>query len=220
MSSAAVTAETTAAVVFDFGGVVFNWRPVDLIQSLLPHLANTPEAAADLAQRVFQSFVPGSDWSEFDRGALHADEVTARIAVRTGLPQDDLFALLEAIPAHLAPVPGTVDWLNRLADAGVRLHFLSNMPRPYAEYLLREHAFLARFQSGVFSCEVGQVKPHAAIFETATQRFGLPPQHCVFIDDHPSNVEVARQLGWRAVQFVDAPQCEQALQERGWLPST
>ena len=140
-----------------------------------------------------------------------------QIATRTGLPQADVEALMAAIPPHLAPVAPTVDWLSRLWTAGTRLHFLSNMPRPFADHLTREHAFLGRFHSGVFSCEVGQIKPNADIFETAAQRFGRPPGELVFIDDSLHNVEAARALGWRAVHFIDAVQCEQELARLGWL---
>lgn len=205
------------AVVFDFGGVLFNWQPSRLIQSVLPHLAGSDQEALDLAARVFQSFVPGSDWSEFDRGALTWDEVRTRIATRTGIASDDVHALMAAIPPHLAPMTDTVSWLGRLSDRGVPLYFLSNMPRPYAEFLRQEHAFLDRFISGVFSCDVSQIKPNADIFETAALQFGVNPEETVFIDDNPHNIETARSLGWRAVQFVDATQCEAELAERGWL---
>lgn len=205
------------AVVFDFGGVLFNWQPLVLIQSVLPAHARDDAQAAVLAQAVFQSFVPGSDWAEFDRGTLTWDEVSGRIAVRTGLPQVDVHRLMEAIPPHLVPVAGTVAWLERLVAAGTRLHFLSNMPVPYAQYLQQSHAFLGHFHSGVFSSEVQQVKPNEVIFHTAAQRFGVEPARTVFIDDHPRNVEVARALGWRAVQFKDAAQCEAELLQLGWL---
>jgi putative hydrolase of the HAD superfamily len=208
------------AVVFDFGGVVFNWKPVDLILALWPHLAKTPEDAQALAVSIFQSFVPGSDWAEFDRGSVRQDELVCRLAQRTGLAESDLHQLVDAVPAHLVPLAATVDWIERLARAGTRLHFLSNMPHPYADYLLREHAFLKHFRSGVFSWEVGQIKPEAAIFDTAAQKFGLDPTQCVFIDDHTGNVAAARQLGWRAVQFFEAAQCERELTELGALPSS
>jgi putative hydrolase of the HAD superfamily len=207
------------AVVFDFGGVLFNWQPSKLIQSVLPHHAQNDEQALALAAQVFESFVPGSDWSEFDRGALSWDEVLNRIAARTGLPSIDVNSLMEAIPPHLAPMPDTVSWLNRLTDAGTRLHFLSNMPRPYADFLQREHSFLNQFQSGVFSCDVGQIKPNADIFHTAAAQFGIEPALTVFIDDNVHNIKTARDLGWRAVQFVDAAQCQAELAERGWLPA-
>ncbi|HYR25777.1 MAG TPA: HAD family phosphatase [Aquabacterium sp.] len=208
----------TQAVVFDFGGVLFNWQPPRLIQAVLPHLAQDDAQALALAQQVFQSFVPGSDWSEFDRGMLDAKAVCARIAVRTGFAEADLQRLLSAIPPHLAPIQSTVAWVQELAEAGVRLHYLSNMPQPYKVFLQREHAFLRCFQSGLFSCDVHQVKPHAAVFRTAASRFGLHPSQMVFIDDSPHNIETARALGWRAVQFVDAAQCRAELAERGWLP--
>lgn len=210
-------APTTLAVVFDFGGVLFNWRPLSLIQAVLPMHAAGEVEAARLAQAVFQSFVPGSDWAEFDRGALEWDEVSARIARRTGLPQADVHRLMEAIPPHLAPMVDTVAWLERLAASGMRLHFLSNMPAPYARHLAASHAFLGLFHSGVFSSEVGQVKPDEDIFHTAAERFGVAPDRAVFIDDHPANVATARQLGWRAVQFRDAGQCERELKALGWL---
>lgn len=205
------------AVVFDFGGVLFNWQPLKLIQSVLPHHAGDDTQAADVAARVFQSFAPGSDWSEFDRGALGWDEVASRISSRTGLPDADVRELMTAIPPHLAPMQDTVAWLERLAGQGTRLHFLSNMPQPYAEFLQREHAFLRHFESGVFSCDVGQVKPNADIFHTTAEQLGLDASQCVFIDDNAHNISTALGLGWRAVRFVDAAQAEAELQQRGWL---
>lgn len=205
------------AVVFDFGGVLFNWQPLKLIQSVLPHHAGDDAQAAELAASVFQSFVPGSDWSEFDRGAFSWDEVASRIASRTGLPEADVRELMSAIPPHLAPMLDTVAWLERLARQGTRLHFLSNMPQPYAEFLQREHAFLQHFESGVFSCDVGQVKPNADIFHTTAEQLGLDATQCVFIDDNAHNITTALGLGWRAVRFLDAAQAEAELQQRGWL---
>ena len=127
---------------------------------------------------------------------------------------------MSAIPPHLAPVQPTVDWLEELAASGVRLHFLSNMPQPYAEFLQREHRFLSHFQNGVFSCDVGQVKPNADIFHTAQARFGLAPHEMLFLDDNVHNIDMALSLGWRAVRFVDAAQARAAIHEKGWLPVT
>ena len=71
----------------------------------------------------------------------------------------------------------------------------------------------------MFSCDVGQIKPNADIFHTAAAQFGIEPALTVFIDDNVHNIKTARDLGWRAVQFVDAVQCEAELAERGWLPA-
>lgn len=205
------------AVVFDFGGVLFNWQPLQLIQQVMPtHARNDAEAAA-VASAVFQSFAPGSDWAEFDRGTVAWDTLRERIALRTGLPPRDLDKLMAAIPAHLQPLADTVDWLQRLADAGTRLCFLSNMPAPYAAHLQREHAFLSHFEAGVFSCDVKQIKPDAEIFHTAAERFGVDPRRTVFIDDNVHNIRTATELGWRAVRFEHVAQAEAELKQRGWL---
>jgi putative hydrolase of the HAD superfamily len=208
---------STEAVVFDFGGVLFNWQPVKLLQQVMPDQARNDAEALALAGTVFQSFLPGSDWAEFDRGTLSVEAVRDRIAARTGLPPDALLRLIEAIPRHLAPLVDTVAWLERLVAAGTRLHFLSNMPEPYKDFLLREHGFLSCFQSGVFSCDVKQIKPNADIFHTAAEAFGIDPSRTVFIDDNVHNIKTARELGWRAVRFVDAAQAETELAQLGWL---
>lgn len=205
------------AVVFDFGGVLFNWQPVVLLQQVMPDRARNAEEALALAHTVFQSFMPDGDWAAFDRGTAEWDEVRGRIARRTDLPEADLDRLMAAIPPHLAPLADTVAWLERLAAAGTRLHFLSNMPAPYAAFLEREHAFLKHFRSGVFSCDVKQIKPNADIFHTAIETFGVEPSRTVFIDDNVHNIRTALELGWRAVRFEHAAQAEADLKARGWL---
>ena len=58
-------------VVFDFGGVVFDWQPHDIVARVLPQHAPTPEAAERLVQHIFQGY--GGDWGEFDRGTIEAE---------------------------------------------------------------------------------------------------------------------------------------------------
>lgn len=113
-------------------------------------------------------------------------------------------------------MPATVAWLEALDAHGVPLFFLSNMPRPYMHFLLARHGFLKRFRGGVFSCEVGQVKPNPDIFHTTARRCGLRPERTVFIDDHPQNVQTARSVGWRAVQFQSVAQCQAELAMQPW----
>ena len=60
-------------------------------------------------------------------------------------------------------------------------------------YLQSRHAFLGCFRGGVFSCEVGQVKPNPDIFHTVAQRCGLQPERTVFIDDLPQHHQSAAE---------------------------
>ena len=125
--------------------------------------------------------------------------------------------MVDAVPGELQPIPETVALLQRLHRAGRRLHYLSNMPHPYADHLEREHAFVGCFESGVFSARVRQIKPEPEIYEIAARRFQADPAQLVFIDDVLGNVQAARRCGWNALHFVDAADCEAQLRVQGWM---
>jgi putative hydrolase of the HAD superfamily len=202
-------------IVFDFAGVLFHWQPLDLLKRELPLHATDELAARRLAQEIFQGY--GGDWGEFDRGTLDVPELVRRIAARTGLQAEEVQAVVDAVPGELQPIPETVALLQRLHRAGRRLHYLSNMPHPYADHLEREHAFVGWFESGVFSARVRQIKPEAQIYETAARRFQADPAQLVFIDDVLGNVRAARRCGWNALHFVDAADCEAQMRVQGWM---
>lgn len=198
-------------IVFDFGGVVFNWQPLALLQQTLPqHAADTASARA-LAARLFQGFVPGSDWADFDLGVVEVDALAARIARRTGLAEAEVLAVVDAIPPHLEPQADTVALMRRLKQAGHRLFYLSNMPAPYADHLERSHDFFAWFDDGIFSARVQLIKPQPEIFHEAARRFGVAPGDLLFIDDVAHNIDIARSLGWQGLHFQGAAACEAAL---------
>lgn len=208
-------AEPSMKIVFDFGGVLFRWQPLQMLQRELPLHATDTVATQRLAEGIFQGY--GGDWGEFDRGTLAVPELVRRIAVRTGLREHEVQTVVDAVPRELQPIPETVALLRRLRDDGRRLFYLSNMPHPYADHLEREHAFVDWFEAGVFSARVRQIKPQPEIFELAAQRFQADPAQLVFIDDVPGNVQAARQCGWNALHFVDAADCECQLRVQGWI---
>lgn len=191
-----------AHVIFDFGGVVFRWNPLRLLARVLPERANTPAAAEHWKGLFFQNY--SGDWGAFDSGLIDMEEAVRRIATRTGLAEAEVLAVMHAVPDELAPMPETVALMRRLREAGHRLYYLSNMPAPYAQHLLRTHDFMAWFDDGVFSSSVKMGKPDPAIFRLALQRFDITAGESVFIDDHAPNVEAARRLGITALVFSDA----------------
>lgn len=211
---------TKSVVVFDLGGVVFNWQPKVLLQQALPHHAPDAASAQRLAALVFQSHELNSDWAQFDLGLIGADALAECIARRTGLPVQDLLTMIEAIPPHLTVKADTVELMRELRDLGHRLVYLSNMPMELAEWIEREHAFFGWFDGGVFSSRVQQAKPDPAIFHTAVQRLGLHGQVPVFLDDMQPNIDVATAQGWHGIRFESAQQAREQLQQviHGGLP--
>jgi len=202
-------------IVFDFAGALFHWQPLQLLRRVLPRHASDEASARRLAQDIFQAY--GGDWAEFDRGTLGVPELVQRIAARTGLPPEAVRSVVDAVPAELQPIPESVALLRRLHGEGRRLHFLSNMPHPYADHLEREHAFIGCFESGVISARVGQIKPEPGIFATAARRFGAEPHELLFIDDVADNVRAAQRAGWHALHFVDTADCQAQMRAGGWI---
>lgn len=200
-------------VVFDFGGVVFRWRPQELLKRTLPHRAVDEAAAQRLVADFFQNYQ--GDWGRFDRGTIEVPELAPLIAERLGFELGEVQAVIDAVPGELEAQKETVDLLHRLHENGHRLYFLSNMPEPYAVHLESTHEFFSRFTDGVFSSRVKLIKPEPEIFELATKRFGIEPSQTVFIDDVAKNVEIARAHGWHAIQFITAKQVEADLEAIG-----
>ena len=202
-------------VVFDFGGVLFRWHPAGLIARLWPHRIETPEQAQQAADRFFQAYA--GDWGLFDQGLIGIDEVTRRVAARTGWPRGEVQAVAWAVAEELMPVPAMVVLLRDLRAAGHGLHYLSNMPAPISARLEAAHPLAQWFDSGLFSGRVKHSKPGVEIFRLAEQRFDAAPADLVFLDDHPANVDAAKARGWDAILFTDAASARQALVERDLL---
>jgi putative hydrolase of the HAD superfamily len=196
-------------IVFDFGAVLFNWQPAQLVASTFREQTGTLAAAQALGKNLFSH----ADWHAFDKGTLSLDEVVARSATRLGLPHAPLHGLVSGIGEHLAPLQDTVAVLASLHSLrtqrpDLRLYYLSNMPEPFARVLEQRHAFLQWFDDGIFSGDVKLIKPEPEIFELLTQRHNLKPADTVFIDDLASNISAAKDHGWHGIQFHSAQELQ------------
>jgi putative hydrolase of the HAD superfamily len=116
------------------------------------------------------------------------------------------------IEAQSQALPGTMDLLARIA-AGQQylISSLNNESREMNAYRIEEFHLRDYFDVFLSSCYLGVRKPDAAIYQAAlsiTQRKG---EECVFVDDRALNLECARELGMRTIQFKDAAQLEKEL---------
>jgi putative hydrolase of the HAD superfamily len=192
-------------IVFDLGGVVFNWQPDVIVAS---HFQD--RSTRDLVrQEIFEH----SDWIDLDRGVISFERAIDRGAMRTGLPAAEIGRLLSAVPSFLTPIDQTIDLIYRLGNTVNNLFVLSNMSLPSIEYLERQHDIWGLFKGVVISSRVKMVKPDIEIFRYLLDKYRLQPTETVFIDDLPKNLEAASSLGIRTVRFFDSIQCEQALLE-------
>lgn len=200
-------------VVFDFGAVLVRWRPVEIVSEVFPERAPSPADARQLAHAVFSH----ADWHNFDRGLMEMDTLVTRTARRLRLDAGRLGDMVQGIGARLLPLQETLDVLQTLytqrqCGEGVRgLYYLSNMPTPYARELEQNYGFVQQFDGGIFSGDVLCSKPDPGIYSLLQSRYGLVPGRTVFIDDLKANVDAARALGWKGIQFSSAAQLAEDL---------
>jgi putative hydrolase of the HAD superfamily len=67
------------------------------------------------------------------------------------------------------------------------------------------------------SSDLGVAKPDPAVYELVCARLDVPPQSVFFVDDSPAHVDGARDVGLRAVLFVDAVLLAESLRAEGLL---
>lgn len=105
--------------------------------------------------------------------------------------QRELQADLDEEIRSLRLFPEVRSVLGTLRDRGYRLGVCSNLAEPYvrpAAQLLGRMIDVA-----VWSCEVGAMKPDAAIYESATSRLGVAPESVLMVgDSYSADVEGPR----------------------------
>ena len=198
-------------IVFDLGGVVVNWRPAELVRSIVQEPAS---------QLLMQSGIIGHpDWIALDRGTLTEGDAIERAVDRTGLPRTQVASLFEAVGPSLTVIPETVGLMQAAKEAGHRIFVLSNMHAASIAYLEDNCNFWELVDGAVISCRIRRVKPEAEIYEYLLAEYQLNPTETVFLDDLEDNVRAARSLGIRGIRFVDAVQGRRELAGLGCIPA-
>ncbi len=197
-------------IVFDLGGVLMDWSPYHLYCDRLG--LNRQEVDRFLKEVDF------SGWNiEQDRGRSFA-EATAELTARFPKYRELIHAYdqryLDSVGGSIQPV---VDLLGKLKGAGYPLYVLSNWPAEKFALVRPQYPFFEWFDGMVISGEVGMVKPDRDIFELLLERVDRPAGECLFIDDHVSNINAARELGFQTIQFLSAEQLETELLHMGIL---
>lgn len=104
--------------------------------------------------------------------------------------------LVEGLFRRARPAGRLWDVASAARRSGRRTGLLSNS---WGSSLYPFERLEAVFDTVVISADVGMRKPEARIYELTVERLGIPAEDIVFVDDLPRNVEVARELGMRAV---------------------
>ena len=150
---------------------------------------------------------PLSEQDIIDRfvGRSHAffiSEVEAHLGRRLPTDWEDEFHPLyrKAFAAHLTPVPGVVEALDRIT---LPTCVASSGTHEKMRYTLGLTGLYERFVGRIFSVEeVTNGKPAPDLFLHAAERMGVEPSACAVVEDSRHGVEAARAAGMLAFGFA------------------
>jgi putative hydrolase of the HAD superfamily len=197
MSGAGVA---TPAVVFDLFGVIAHTQSPAGQARILD--------AADCAGRA------GDFWAgywklrePYDSGQVSAHDYWRALAGELGVvfSANRIAGLVAADCASWSSVdPAMTGLIETLAEAGVTLGLLSNLPAELADEFESRHAWLRLMASVGFSCRIGRAKPDPAVFEWCSRSLGVAARDILFFDDRAENVTAARAAGMAGHLFTGA----------------
>ena len=194
------------AIIFDFGNVLLEWNPRYVYQRYFP---NDPAAMESFLQEV--NFM---EWNALqDQGRSFQEGVAV---LSREFPQYS--DLIQAYHDHWVDslgdsIPGTVEIMKELKQAGFPLYGLSNWSAETFPRAREKHEFFDLLDDFVISGEVGHVKPQPEIFQIMLDRISRSAYECLFIDDALANIQQAQKMGFAVVHFESPEQLRTRLVE-------
>ena len=192
---------TIRAVVFDFGGVLFDWSPQHLYRKLI---------ADDVERQWFLDTICTQDWNTEQDAGRSLAEATRTLIAQYPEHKALIQAYYERWPEMLrGELPEGVAILKALDQVEMPLFGLTNWSAETFPYARANDPFLQCFRDIVVSGELKLIKPDAAIYHASLGqvRAHLPdiqPGEVVFIDDVAGNIDAAVALGWQGIHHVSA----------------
>ena len=142
-----------------------------------------------------------------------AFEAEGRALIGEGDFRTDLLAVMERFGvvrsiddvmrawASIAPVPGVLELVASLRAAGHACYVASNQQVYRATHMSETLGYRDAFDGEFYSYALGARKPDPRFFSGVLAALDVEPSSLLFVDDHMPNVEAARTLSIRAIQF-------------------
>ena len=202
---------TVTSVIFDVGHVLHDWEPRLLYERLIPENEALDAFLRDVATREWHfQHDAGRPFAETSAELIAAHPQHAELIAAWGPRFNDMLP---------GPIPGMVELVEELDAAGVPLFAITNFSGEFwPPFRAREAALFDRFRDIVVSGDEKMMKPDAAIYRLAVDRFGIAAEEALFVDDRADNVAGAEAVGIRGHLFRDAATLRADLALLGLLP--
>lgn len=191
------------AVIFDLGGVLFTNGTKQFITDL--------SETYHLDRETVKDVLDGTLGSQYREGKLSRNEFWEKAASQLHLTAD-IEALEDQWISGYKLIEGTKEIIMALAKH-YKVYYLSDNVRERVDRINNQYSFLEWFEDGIFSHEVGVRKPHPKVYQEALKKAQVKPEEAVFIDDKPTNLVPAQELGLTAILFESPEQLKKELRK-------
>lgn len=194
------------AVLFDYGGV-FTASPFHAVRDLATSLGTTHDVLLDV---IFGPYSSDTDhpWHQLERGEISLEatrDAILALGAERGI-EADLWNFFGAMAASSGIRDELVACVRDVRAGGLRTSLLTNNVAEFREHWKQTLPLEELFHDVVDSSEVGMRKPNLRIYRLACERLDVEPERSIFLDDHPGNVDAAREAGLEALLVEDDPE--------------
>jgi HAD superfamily hydrolase (TIGR01509 family) len=184
------------AVVFDMDGVLVDSEHVwdEIREGLALERGGRYGPEAQRAMMGMSSL----EWSRYMHEELGVRGTPAEI-------NDEVVRrMLDRYRADLPLLPGALDAVRRLHDAGLDLALASSSNRPLIDAVLDAAGVASVFRVTVSSEEVARGKPAPDVYLEAARRLDRPASSCAAVEDSANGIRSASSAGMRVIAYPNA----------------
>ena len=183
-----------STVIFDIGDVLVSANIKD-------YLVADPEVPNEIVDELLKLWFINKDEVDDTMDLdTYREIVNKRMGVEFSKYIPKLFKYnVECVTAFNYTIPMIQD----LKDKGYKVYYLSNWSAWTHDLLQKvgKFDFLKLMDGGVFSYDVGYMKPNEEIYKILLNKYKINPEEAIFFDDKEENIEAANKLGIHGIHF-------------------
>lgn len=191
---------TKPALVFDLGSVL-----VDNKISFKETLYKSKLIPDDIVEEL-DAYIGNAYWNNKDKLEYYSENEFYKYMIdhapeylKSYIP-----AALKLQDSDLRLLDYSKTLIKKLKEKGYKLYYISNWSKWSKDKLTKSgfFDFLKDFDGGIFSGDVGHMKPDNSIFQDFFNKYKeIAPTECIFFDDRHDNISAAMNIGMYGILF-------------------